>query len=73
MLERLHLPDKKINIDRLGKICIKCKKSIEKVEIALCGKYTEHMDAYKSIMEAFIHAGAENNCKVVIRAISAEA
>ena len=44
----------------------------KQVEIAICGKYTEHMDAYKSIMESFIHAGAENKCKVVVRAISAE-
>ena len=42
------------------------------VEIAVCGKYVEHMDAYKSIMEAFVHAGAENNAKVKVRSISAE-
>ncbi len=48
------------------------KNPSQKVEIALCGKYTEHMDAYKSIMESFVHAGAENNCKVVVRPISAE-
>jgi CTP synthase len=30
------------------------------------------MDAYKSIMESFIHAGAENKCKVIVRPISAE-
>lgn len=38
----------------------------------MCGKYVEHMDAYKSIMESFVHAGAENNCKVIVRPISAE-
>ena len=73
VVERLHLPDKKINIDTWEQFVASVKNPVEKVEIALCGKYTEHMDAYKSIMESFIHAGAENKCKVVIRAISAEA
>jgi CTP synthase len=73
VLERLHLPDKKINIDNWEKFVESVKNPEEKVEIALCGKYIEHMDAYKSIMESFIHAGAENKCKVVVRPISAEA
>jgi len=73
VVERLHLPDKKINIDIWEQFVASVKNPVERVEIALCGKYTEHMDAYKSIMESFIHAGAENKCKVVIRAISAEA
>lgn len=34
------------------------------VTIALVGKYIELPDAYKSINEAFIHAGAANECKV---------
>ncbi len=37
------------------------------IDIALVGKYVEHHDAYKSIVEAFIHAGAVNDCKVNIR------
>ncbi len=72
VLERLHLPDKKINLENWEQFVESVKNPAEKVEIALCGKYTEHMDAYKSIMESFVHAGAENNCKVVVRKISAE-
>jgi CTP synthase len=72
VMERLHLPDKKINLDVWENFVGRVKNPPEKVEIALCGKYTEHMDAYKSIMESFVHAGAENNCKVVVRPISAE-
>lgn len=34
------------------------------IRIALVGKYVEHKDAYMSIVESFIHAGAMNNCKV---------
>lgn len=72
VLERLHLPDKKINLENWENFVESVKNPSKLVEIALCGKYTEHMDAYKSIMESFIHAGAENDCKVKIRAISAE-
>lgn len=37
------------------------------ITVALVGKYVEHHDAYKSIVEAFIHAGAVNDCEVNIR------
>ena len=37
-----------------------------KVTIGLIGKYVELQDAYKSILEAFIHAGALNDCKVQV-------
>ncbi|HPE86501.1 MAG TPA: CTP synthase [Bacteroidales bacterium] len=42
------------------------------VEIALVGKYIELKDAYKSILESIIHAGTENQCKVVVHRISSE-
>ncbi len=37
------------------------------VKIALVGKYTELPDAYKSIVEAFVHAGASNRTKVELQ------
>ena len=43
-----------------------------KVTIGLIGKYIELQDAYKSILEAFIHAGAVNQCKVQITNIHSE-
>ncbi|KAK3582472.1 hypothetical protein CHS0354_024019 [Potamilus streckersoni] len=36
------------------------------VTIAICGKYVEYPDAYKSILESFIHAGVANKVKVDI-------
>ncbi len=42
------------------------------VRIGLVGKYTELQDAYKSIQEAFIHAGATNECKVFLDHIQSE-
>jgi len=72
VIEKLNLPDKKAKLDDWENLVDHIKNPEEKVEIALCGKYTEHLDAYKSIMEAFIHSGAENNAKVIVRQIKAE-
>ncbi len=72
VMNKLHLNDKKIKLDDWENLVSKIKSPTKKVEIALVGKYVEHMDAYKSIMESFIHAGAENDAKVIVRSISAE-
>ena len=42
------------------------------ITVALVGKYVELQDAYKSILEAFIHAGAANHCKVKVVPIHSE-
>ncbi|MBR5907504.1 MAG: CTP synthase [Bacteroidales bacterium] len=42
------------------------------VDIALVGKYVELQDAYKSIQEAFVHAGAVNLCKVHVHTVHSE-
>lgn len=42
------------------------------VNIALVGKYVELPDAYKSINEAFVHAGAANECKVNVKYFHSE-
>ncbi len=72
VLKRLHLPDKKIRLEGWEILVQEIKNPGKEVEIALCGKYVEHLDAYKSILESFVHAGAENNAKVKVRSISAE-
>jgi CTP synthase len=43
-----------------------------KVTIGLIGKYIELQDAYKSILESFIHAGAINECKVQVANVHSE-
>jgi CTP synthase len=50
----------------------KIKNPNHKVQVALVGKYTELPDAYKSINESFIHAGAVNHCKVKVKYVAAE-
>ncbi|MBM3326005.1 MAG: CTP synthase [Calditrichaeota bacterium] len=48
------------------------KRPKHSLEIAMCGKYTGLHDAYKSIMEAFVHAGGANNARVNLRWIDSE-
>ncbi|MFC4263705.1 CTP synthase [Ferruginibacter yonginensis] len=43
-----------------------------RIKIGLIGKYIELQDAYKSILESFIHAGAVNQCKVQIVNVHSE-
>ncbi|GAB1463567.1 CTP synthase [Pedobacter sp.] len=54
--------------DFLGRL----KNPTSEVKIGLVGKYVELPDAYKSITEAFIHAGAKNECKVRVEYIPSE-
>ncbi len=71
---------KKLNITQyhepeLGKwkeFLDKLKYPKSKVTIGLIGKYIELQDAYKSILESFIHAGAMNECKVQIVNVHSE-
>jgi CTP synthase len=50
----------------------KLKYPKSKVTIGLIGKYLELQDAYKSILEAFIHAGAMNECQVQVLNVHSE-
>jgi len=48
------------------------KNPEKEVSIGLIGKYVELKDAYKSIHESFVHAGASNHCKVKVKALHSE-
>jgi len=72
VLNRLHLPVKKIKLNNWETFVYRVLNPKQKVTIALVGKYTEHLDAYKSIFEAFIHAGADNDSRVIVKPISSE-
>ena len=48
------------------------KNPIHEVTIGLVGKYVELQDSYKSILEAFTHAGAANEVKVNVKSIHSE-
>ena len=50
----------------------KHKNPVHEINIGLIGKYVELQDSYKSILEAFIHAGAANEIKVNVKSIHSE-
>ena len=72
VIEKLKLETKEYNLDNgIGVVEAVCDPS-GAIDIALVGKYVEHHDSYKSIVEAFIHAGAVNDCKVNIRWVQSD-
>lgn len=63
---------KEADLDALKAFLAKLYNPKHQVDIALVGKYVELQDAYKSIMESFIHAGAANECKVNVHRFQSE-
>ena len=73
VLEKLGLPlNSEPDMESWKKFLYKLKNYRQEIQIGLVGKYVELHDAYKSIVEAFIHAGAVNDCKVNIHWIHSE-
>jgi|TARA_B110000116_G_scaffold233031_1_gene216734 CTP synthase len=60
------------NIQHLEEFINTFKNPDTEVTIAMCGKYNSLHDAYKSIIEAFIHAGVANNTEVNIKWVDTE-
>jgi len=72
VIEKLQLETTDYNLDNwIGFVEAVCAPS-GTIEIALVGKYVEHHDSYKSIVEAFIHGGAVNDCKVNVRWVQSD-
>lgn len=72
VIEKLQLKTNDLNLDSwISFVEAVCKPS-NQIKIALVGKYVEHHDSYKSIVEAFIHAGAVNDCKVRIEWVQSD-
>lgn len=63
-MRKLALEPREIDLTKWIAFVDKVKHPKMRVKIALVGKYTELPDAYKSIAEAFVHAGASNDTKV---------
>ncbi|HHJ53820.1 MAG TPA: CTP synthase [Caldithrix abyssi] len=72
VLEKLHLPEQELDIAFWENKIERYRKVDREVNIAVCGKYVELQDAYKSIMAAFVHAGMENDVRVKLKWINAE-
>jgi CTP synthase len=72
VLEKLDLTCPRPNLRDWKKFVERLKNPTSRVNIAICGKYTDHRDSYKSIAEAFVHAGAANNVGVDLTWVRAE-
>lgn len=69
-LKRLGLSDEnQPDLQNWNQFLTRHKNPKAKVTIGLIGKYVELQDSYKSILEAFIHAGAQNEVEVTVRSI----
>lgn len=68
----LDLACEKPDLTKWEKMVQRIKYPKHQVKIGICGKYTNLKDSYKSIIEAFIHAGEENEARVELSWISSE-
>ena len=64
--ERLQL-NKEPDLSKLKNFVHNYKNPQIELTIAMCGKYTELIDSYKSVLESFVHAGVENSARVNIK------
>ncbi len=73
VLSKLRLQDRREpKLEAWKTFLHKLKNPRHEVRIGLVGKYNELQDAYKSIHESFVHAGAVNNCRVKVLPIHSE-
>ena len=73
ILKKLGLKSKKkIDLNNWTEFLSALKNPKDEVRIGVIGKYVELQDAYKSISEAIIHAGAYNSCRVHVEWIHSE-
>ncbi len=70
--DRLGLPKKKPDLKAWQEFVWHVIDPSHETKIAVVGKYIELQDAYKSIYEALTHAGAANDCRVLVERIDAE-
>ena len=72
VLKSLDLKSDVPNLDRWNQFLERHKNPKSSITIGLIGKYVELQDSYKSILEAFIHAGAENEVSVNVESVHSE-
>ncbi|MCL5127921.1 MULTISPECIES: CTP synthase [unclassified Algibacter] len=72
VLKKLNLESIVPDISNWNKFVHRHKNPKYEITIGLIGKYVELQDSYKSILESFIHAGAENEVKVNIESVHSE-
>jgi CTP synthase len=72
VIKKLNLKCNSLSIDEWEKMVYRIKHPEDRVDIAFVGKYTRLKESYKSLIEAFVHAGAELNLSVNLNWVDAE-
>ncbi|MFH1502875.1 MAG: CTP synthase [Candidatus Eisenbacteria bacterium] len=72
ILRKLDIEDGEPDLAGMAQLVERVKHPAREVNIAICGKYIGLKDAYKSIVEAFVHAGAANDARVNLVWVDAE-
>ena len=69
---KLHVHTKPANLSRWDSLVHEVEHPQHEVTIAMCGKYTDLSDSYKSLNEALRHAGIHNHARVKIEYVDSE-
>ncbi|MFQ5602893.1 MAG: CTP synthase [bacterium] len=72
IVDKLGLPTSQPDLDNWRAFVHGVKNHDDVVKIAVCGKYVELKDSYKSIIESFVHAGVTNRVRVELKWIDSE-
>jgi CTP synthase len=72
VLNKMKMPTREIDMVDWQHFVDRIKNPTHEVKVALVGKYINLEDSYKSILEAFIHAGSINDTKVDVNLVDAE-
>jgi CTP synthase len=72
IIQHLGLKCGELHMEDWVEMMQRIKNPSGRVTIGICGKYTHLKDAYKSIIEAFVHAGVENDARVHLKWIDSQ-
>jgi len=72
LVHRMKLLCKDLDLKAWNGMIKTLKNPKRNTTVGICGKYIDLRDAYKSIIEAFVHAGVANEAKVELKWISSE-
>ena len=72
VIQKLGIKTDKPDLEKWIQFVDKLRYPDKTVKIALVGKYVEHHDSYKSIVEALIHGGAVNDARINIKWVQSE-
>lgn len=72
ILRQLELKGREPDLSQWERMVESIKSPSKRVKIVVCGKYVNLWDAYKSINEAFVHAGVENGLGVGVKWVDSE-